>query len=66
MGKLVPFFMTFKMRSSSTMIEIILCPWEGRDMFNLKIKLGSLFLFQIKRPMQLIRMIFMLIFCREG
>ena len=41
MGKLVPFFMPLQMRSSLTMIERILCPWEGRDTLKLNIKLGS-------------------------
>ena len=62
MVMLVPFSMPLQMRSSFKMTERILFPWEGRDMLELKINLGSLFNFQMKIWMQLRRTICMLRF----
>ena len=41
MDNLVPFKMSFQMRSSLTATETILCAWERRDMLKSKINLGS-------------------------
>ena len=59
---LVPFSMPLQMRRSFKMIERIQFPWEGRDVLELKINLGSLFNFQMKIWMQLRRTICMLRF----
>ena len=66
MGKLVHFLMSLQIRRSLTITEIIMCPWEGRDMLNLNIKIRISFHFQMTVLMKLIGTIFMLIFCREG
>ena len=66
LGMLVPLWVPFKMRTSLTTTERILCPWEGRDMLKLKIKVLIFFYFKITILMQLRKTILMLIFCRKG
>ena len=66
MGKFTPFSMPLQIRRSLAMTNRILCPWDKRDMLNLNINIGSFFLFQITRLMQLVRAVSMLVFCSYG
>ena len=65
-GMLVPFLMTLHMIRSLTKTERILCTWEGRDMLESNIKIGSLFYFKMTILMKSRRTIYMPIFYREG
>ena len=40
MGKLVPYFMKYQIISFLTTTDIILSPWEGRELLKSKIKIG--------------------------
>ena len=66
MGELFSYSIPLYMKNSLVTTEIILCPWEGRELLKSNTKLGSLFRFQTTRSMKLISTSCMLSFCIEG